>query len=281
MTNLVAMPSRPPVEVASRKSTLQMVTLIAALLPPKVSEGLSAEDWMRKMVEAVGEHPQAVLDEAYRAVISTTAFAPTAKEIIDATLTAYAVLKLPMSPDAERHAAYRKKTSFRYVQGADGRQRFADDAKLAAIGFISLAGVHGNTVLDQVQDATVADVEKAIVATAKVKQDKPTIDGVITRIIRECDIAVAERLVGPPESLIDGPVATLPWVTHTFHLRSDFLCIADSTVARWRELGASDSAIIKAFMEVSRVRRRPIDYGPCWQERCERMIQASVVRRAR
>jgi hypothetical protein len=268
---------RAPLALASKFSTAQMVANVAALLPPTLTDDLTVDLWMQKMVEAVGEHPQAVLDEAYRAVISTNTFAPKPKELIDAVLVAYSVLKLQMSADGERHLAYRKKLNFRYVQGADGKQRFADDVKLTTIAFVPISGVHANMALDQITGATVTDVEKALIATSEALKDKATLDAVIRRLIRECDTIIAHRIAGPPEGLIDGPVATAQIGNHVFDLRSDFLCISQSTADRWRvELGASAKSIMNAFMSVSRVARRPFNYGTEWQRQCEIAIESKL-----
>lgn len=260
--------------VAARKSTAQTVALVASILPPKLAEGATTATWMQTMVDTIGEHPQEVLDEAHRVVLSTCSFAPSPKEFVDAVLVAYGILKAPMSEDGKRHLAYRKRLGYRYVQSETGRQVFANDVRLATIAHVQIAGVHANMVLTQCADATVADVERAIVEAGKAKWDKPRLNEVIDRISRECEIVVAHRIAGPPEGLIGGPVAVLPSGSHTFHFRSDFLCLDQAFVDG---LGLRPEAIIRAFFAVTQeTTRRPDDYGPEWQARAERLIASKA-----
>lgn len=277
MTNIVPIGDALPSPIAPTSATARAVATVATMLPPKLTDGLTVDAWMKTMVEDIGQHPQPVLDEACRAVRSTCAFAPSPKEFIDAILIAYRTTNLPMSPDGRRHLAYRRKLNFRYVQSDGGRERFADDVKLTTIGYVAVAGVHANMVLDQITDATVTDVEKAIVETSKAIVEKATIDTILSRMMRETDIAVAHRIAGPPEGLITGPVARLPWFSHNFYFKSDFLCISQETVDQWRRSGAEDDRIMSEFVSLTRGKTRPATYGPIWQRNAERLISQRVL----
>ena len=265
------------VAVATKRSTAQAVANVAALLPPKTTDDMPAQVWMRKMVEAIGEHPQEVLDEAYRAVISTCTFAPTAKEFIDAVLIAYARLKVPMSEDAKRHLSYRKKANFRYVQGDAGRQLFSDDIKLISLGYFSLAGVHANMVLEAVPEATVTDVERAIVKLSELpKADKNAkLADSIEKLRRLAVVEVAYRKYGPPSDFCGG--------TPSETLRSPFLVISCERIDEWRKKYLYvkkeniESAFYRAIVENGyKISAIPDGYGTEWQQRAEWLIEKAI-----
>jgi hypothetical protein len=197
------------VALASKADLTRMIGEIAAVYPPKLTDDMPLKAWMRLISETVGEHPAQILIEARSVLMSTSQFAPTPKEFVDAVLAAYTRCKLPLSEDAKRHLAYRKKASTRYITGENGSQRFVDDAKLGAISFVSIAGVHANMVMDALPFATVDDIEKSLIATSDQfgKKDSTTLKDVLKALEFHAVVANAYRNHGKPTDFCGGPVA--------------------------------------------------------------------------
>lgn len=279
--NQIAKIAAPQALFAPRADLNKTIVQISVVLPPKLSEDMSIKKWVQLMAEIVGDHPPEVLSQARDIVLSTCAFAPTPKEFVDAVLAAYVRCKVPYSDDAKRHLAYRKKPSARYAVGEDGKQRFAADAKLTAIAFVSVAGVHGNMVMENCPEATVADVEKALVATARhfERKDKAT----ISEVLRECEfnanLATAYRVHGAPADLCGGPVAT-----SRLHgeFRSLYLDLSESFVSEMltkfpqATAASGKSAVFEVFQAVAYEPRKepgaPPGYGSTYQAEAEQRI---------
>lgn len=209
MTTQLATTQSSPVVIADRKDLDRTIAQIAAVLPPKLSEDMPFKAWMKLVAETVGDHPIEVLAEARSVILSTCQFAPTPKEFVDAVLAAYARRKLPLSEDAKRHLAYRKKTSHRYIVGEDGKERFIDDAKLTTISFVSVAGVHANMVMDYLPAVTVSNVERGLLLVSKdfEKREKATIDEIVSKLKYHSSCDFYHRAFGTPEQLCGGTPA--------------------------------------------------------------------------
>jgi hypothetical protein len=190
---------------------------------------------------------------------------------------------MPLSEDAKRHLAYRKKTSHRYITGEDGKQRFIDDAKLTTITFVSVAGVHANMVMDKLPDATVTDIEKALLATSEQygKRETATIGEIVRAIEYHTVIAHAYRQHGKPEDLCGGEVAQI----ESGPLKSTFLALSANFVAEMRQLypqafRQSDS-IRHAFQTVAWQRVQggivPDGYGAAYQGKSEAAIRVLLL----
>lgn len=214
------------------------VASIAAMLPPKLNDDMPLAVWLKTVVGTIGEHPQAVLDEARSAILSTKTFAPMPAEIIDAILAAYKRLDVALSDDARKHLAYRKKQSYRYVTDSDGRQKFSPDAKITTVGFVGVSGIHANMLLDENPEATVADVEAAVVAATAVlqKRDKTSIADALDEIRERLGVVIAHRKHGPPEAFCGGRIASLKLrgLDTARLLRSDFFALSEEFVSAQR-----------------------------------------------
>lgn len=214
------------------------VAAIASMLPPKLSDDMPLVSWLKATVTTIGEHPQSVLDEARAAILSTKTFAPMPADIIDAILAAYKRLDMPLSEDARRHLAYRKKQSYRYALDANGRQQFAADAKVTTIGFVGVSGIHANMLLEENPEASVADVETAVVHATAILQrrEKISIADALDEIRERLAVVIAHRKHGPPEAFCGGRIASMKTLGSDVlrHLRSDYFALSEEFVASQR-----------------------------------------------
>ena len=230
MSTEISLKSTSALVLASKKDLERIIVQIAAVLPPKLSEDMPFKAWVKLMSETVGDHPVEVLNEARSVMLSACGFAPTPKEFVDAVLSAYAKLRLPLSDDAKRHLGYRKKVSSRYVMGEDGKQRYLEDAKLTTMCFVSVAGVHANMVLDKIPEATVSDVERALLEVSEIysKKDKATINDIVRNLEHYTACEYYYRTYGKPEDLCGGIPAEVRTrfgvvKSHCFRISQDFL----------------------------------------------------------
>ncbi len=108
-----------------------------------------------------------------------------------------------------------------YLLGADGRQVFADHAKLLLIGFHSITGAVGNKILREVPGATAQDVLDILIAVSgafspeqeRSKTDVP-IAAIVDKAIDMLKVRVAYAEHGTPEQLCGGSpsMMTSEWV---------------------------------------------------------------------
>lgn len=236
MSTEIAIKSNAALVLASKADLTKAIIKIAAVLPPKLSDDMPLKSWIKLMVETVGDHPIDVLTEARSILLSTNSFAPTPKEFVDAVLAAYTRCKLPLSEDAKRHLAYRKKTSTRYITGENGQQRFIDDAKLTAISFVSVAGIHANMVMDALPFATVDDIEKALIVTSDQlgKKESTTLKDILKAMEFHAVVANAHRVHGKPADLCGGPVAD-DNTSYKTKFKAPFLALSAAFVDKMRE----------------------------------------------
>lgn len=272
------------VVLASKKDLERAIAHIAAVLPPKLSEDMPLKAWIKLMAETVGDHPPKVLAEARVIMLSTCQFAPTPKEFVDAVLLAYPRLKLALSEDAKRHLAYRKKTSTRYITGEDGKQRFVDDARLTTIAFVSVAGVHANMVMDRVPEATVTDVERALLATSEQmgKREGLSIGEILKALEAQTRAENAYRVFGRPEDFCGGEVAHHPASYRNGKYQSQYLALSVDFVRSLREAFPkacmTEGAITEAFSNAGFVAYKanpvgpPKGYGTTYQAEAEAHI---------
>lgn len=211
MSTEIARKTNATLILASKKDLERAIVQIAAVLPPKLSEDMPFKSWVKLIAETVGDHPVEVLNEARSVLLSTSGFAPTPKEFVDAVLAAYPRCKLPLSEDGKRHLAYRKKTSHRYITGEDGRERYLDDAKLGTICFNAIAGVHANMILDKLPEATVSMLERALIRASEEfgKKEKATIKEILFSIEFRVDCEYYYGKFGTPEDLCGGTPANV------------------------------------------------------------------------
>lgn len=269
----------------------EMVAVVASELPPKLAEGVSLVDWLERTERVIGHHPRVVLAEAIQSIMSTFRFSPTKAEMIDHILDAYRRLQLPLSDDARRHLSYRQKLPDRYTLNADGVKRFAEDAKVTAIGYFSFQGPQANIILDAIQGAIVEDVEKAIapVQASFAKADKDKINGedVLRRFRTEVRLQGLYREFGAPDRHCGGPVAMMPARSGMIPLTSNYLALSQSFVdrmrdqyphARWQgNVGSWADAMKNAFWAIAVSRDLdPATYGSGLQQQAEAMIDAKM-----
>jgi len=269
----------------------EMVAVVASELPPKLAEGVSLVDWLERTERVIGHHPRVVLAEAIQSIMSTFRFSPTKAEMIDHILDAYRRLQLPLSDDARRHLSYRQKLPDRYTLNADGVKRFAEDAKVTAIGYFSFQGPQANIILDAIQGAIVEDVEKAIapVQASFAKADKDKINGedVLRRFRTEVRLQGLYREFGAPDRHCGGPVAMMPARSGMIPMTSNYLALSQSFVdrmrdqyphARWQgNVGSWADAMKNAFWAIAVSRDiDPATYGSGLQQQAEAMIDAKM-----
>lgn len=257
---------------------------IAAMLPPKLPEDMPLKSWLQAMKTAIGEHPQAVLDDARNAILSTKPFAPSPAEIIDAVLAAYKRLDLPLSEDAKRHLSYRKKTSARYMLNQDGVQRFAPDAKVTTIGYVAVSGVHVNMLLDENADATVPDVEAAVVSATAIlqKREKTSIADILDETRKRLAVVMAHRIYGTPESYCGGSAGRVG----DRALKLDFFAVSQAFVDKLRAMypfaapsylgGQWDGAMREAFFRGAEVVTIE-NYGRGAQGEAENAVEQALI----
>lgn len=272
-------------------SSMKMVAVIAAELPPTLREGQSAKDWLQDTYEFIGEHPECVLVSAREAIRSTFVFSPKKAEIIQHILDAYQRLGVELSKDAKQHLSYRKTMPDRYTLNDDGVKRFAEDAKVTAIGYFSFQGPQANIILDAIQGAIVEDVEKAIapVQASFAKADKDKINGedVLRRFRTEVRLQGLYREFGAPDRHCGGPVAMMPARSGMIPMTSNYLALSQSFVdrmrdqyphARWQgNVGSWADAMKNAFWAIAVSRDLdPATYGSGLQQQAEAMIDAKM-----
>lgn len=219
-------------------SSKKMVALVFAELQPTLPVGMDERSYLVDTYEFIGDHPDVVLKSAYEAIRSTYSFAPKKAEIIQAILNAYLRLGIPLSPDAKRHASYRKKLPARYAISDAGEKRFADDAKVTLIGYFTLQGPQANIIIDSMPGATVEDVEKAIQPVAKALKglgDKVAADDVLDRFRHEVAAQIAYRTHGDPAEQCGGQVAEVFGRSKSFVLTSPWFALSQTTVDRLRD----------------------------------------------
>lgn len=226
-----------PAKSAPLVSSLRMVSTVFAELPPTLPAGMEAQTYLAQTHEFIGAHPDPVLISAREALLSTCVFAPKKSEIIQAILNAYLRLGIPLSPDAQKHAEYRRKLPARYAISPAGLKRFADDARVVTVGYVAVLGPQVNLILDDIGGATVEDVEKAIagVHRAFAGADRVSGDDVLERLRTEVGIQVAYRLNGDPADLCGGPVAEVGARGRMFRCWSTWLALSESFVNRMRD----------------------------------------------
>lgn len=289
--NIATIAPKPLVAALPNVEADEMVAVIAAELPPKLPDGVSLVDWIARTEATLGQHPRVVFGEAIQSLMSTFRFSPTKAEMIDHILDAYRRLQLPLSDDARRHLSYRQKLPDRYTLNADGVKRFAEDAKVTAIGYFSFQGPQANIILDAIQGAIVEDVEKAIapVQASFAKADKDKINGedVLRRFRTEVRLQGLYREFGAPDRHCGGPVAMMPARSGMIPLTSNYLALSQSFVdrmrdqyphARWQgNVGSWADAMKNAFWAIAVSRDvDPATYGSGLQQQAEAMIDAKM-----
>ena len=285
MSTEIAMKTNATLVLASKKDLERAIVQIAAVLPPKLSEDMPFKSWVKLIAETVGDHPVEVLNEARSVLLSTSGFAPSPKEFVDAVLAAYPRCKLPLSEDGKRHLSYRKNNSHRYITGEDGRQRFIDDAKLTNICFVSIVGVHANMVMDKMPKATVSDVEKALIATSGqfAKKDSATLSELIRAMEFHATAAETYRLHGRPEDYCGGTVAEVNAGYGNRLLTSPFLALSEGFVETlttvhpkaFRQKHVLHTVFWEVVYSITKLSAPP-GYGTTFQTTAEAAIHAAM-----
>lgn len=292
-TNITTFKPKSVAAALPAVSSMKMVAVIAADLPPALPEGMTAKSWLQNTHEFIGSHPDCVLVSARDAILSTFQFSPKKSEIIDAILKAYQRLGVALSEDAKRHLSYRKKTSERYSLNDEGVKRFSDDAKVTLVGFFTVQGPQANIILDALNksgvDAIVDDVERAIDPVQKYfkGKEKAPGDDVLERFKSETRIQASYRIHGEPGDHCGGIVATVAAGAKLVPLTSTWVAVSEQFRDRMRERypfarirnnpHSWDEALKQAFW--STVVSRDVDpalYGKGLQRKAEDMIDRAM-----
>lgn len=214
-TNIVPIKALGKVPALPVVSSMKMVAIIAADLPPALPEGMNFKRWLELTHEFIGSHPEVVLVSARDAILSTFVFAPKKAEIIGAILDAYRRLGVALSEDGRKHLSFRETLNKRYSLNADGEKRFAEHVVVFSIGNFYLNGAQANLLIDEIVGATVEDAEKAIapVTASFAAADKGGINNaeVLARLKAEIGRQGLYRLHGTPEQNCGGVVAKIAY----------------------------------------------------------------------